>query len=61
MSTSTPLFVPLEVYLRTSYRPDRDWIDGEAKERNIGEQSLESRSSSVTYSGCTRTTGSSAR
>jgi Uma2 family endonuclease len=29
--------VPLEVYLETSYRPDRDWIDGELKERNMGE------------------------
>ena len=38
MSTSTPVFVPLEVYLRTSYRPDRDWIDGETKERHMGEQ-----------------------
>ena len=38
MATSTPPFVPLEEYLRTSYRPDRDWIDGETKERNMGEQ-----------------------
>lgn len=35
MATST--LVPLEVYLDTSYRPDRDWIDGEVKERNAGE------------------------
>jgi Uma2 family endonuclease len=39
MATSTPIFVPLEEYLRTSYRPDGDWIDGETKERNRGEQS----------------------
>jgi Uma2 family endonuclease len=39
MATSTPAFVSLEEYLRTSYRPDRDWIDGETKERNMGEQS----------------------
>src|ERR1700692_2773359 len=26
--------VPLSEYLRTSYRPDRDWIDGEVRERN---------------------------
>jgi Uma2 family endonuclease len=38
MATSTPVFVPLEEYLRTTYRPDRDWIDGETKERNLGEQ-----------------------
>lgn len=29
--------VSLEEYLKTSYRPDRDWIDGEVKERNMGE------------------------
>jgi len=39
MATSTPAFVSLEEYLRTTYRPDRDWIDGETKERNMGEQS----------------------
>jgi Uma2 family endonuclease len=38
MATSTPVIVPLEEYLSTSYRPDRDWIDGETKERNMGEQ-----------------------
>ena len=38
MATSSPVIVPLEEYLRTSYRPDRDWIDGETKERNMGEQ-----------------------
>lgn len=30
--------VPLSEYLRTIYRPDCDWIDGEVRERNIGEQ-----------------------
>lgn len=29
--------VPLREYLQTTYRPDRDWIDGEVKERNMGE------------------------
>ena len=29
--------VPLSEYLQTTYRPDRDWIDGELKERNLGE------------------------
>jgi Uma2 family endonuclease len=38
MATSTPVLVPLEEYLSTSYRPDRDWIDGETRERNMGEQ-----------------------
>jgi Uma2 family endonuclease len=38
MATSTNgIIVPLEVYLKTSYRPDCDWIDGEVRERNIGE------------------------
>jgi Uma2 family endonuclease len=33
-----PVMVPLETYLDTVYRPDCDWIDGEVKERNMGEQ-----------------------
>ncbi len=36
MATST--VVPLGEYLRTSYRPDCDWIDGEVRERNMGER-----------------------
>jgi Uma2 family endonuclease len=39
MATATPVYVPLEEYLHTSYHPDRDWINGETKERNLGEQS----------------------
>jgi Uma2 family endonuclease len=39
MATSAPVLVPLEQYLNTTYRPDRDWIDGAVKERNMGEQS----------------------
>lgn len=35
MATST--FVTLSEYLRTSYHPDCDWIDGEVRERNMGE------------------------
>jgi Uma2 family endonuclease len=27
----------LEEYLRTSYHPDRDYVDGEVHERNLGE------------------------
>ncbi len=30
--------VPLSEYLRTTYRPDCDWINGEVRERNMGEQ-----------------------
>ena len=35
MATST--LVPLNEYLQTSYSPDCDWIDGEVRERNMGE------------------------
>src|SRR5258708_32233785 len=30
--------VPVEEYLRTAYRPDCDYVDGEGLERNVGEQ-----------------------
>ena len=30
--------VSVDEYLNTTYRPDRDYIDGELKERNVGEQ-----------------------
>jgi Uma2 family endonuclease len=29
--------IPVSEYLSTSYRPDRDYIDGEIQERNLGE------------------------
>jgi Uma2 family endonuclease len=29
--------VSLDEYLRTSYHPDRDYVDGEVQERNLGE------------------------
>jgi Uma2 family endonuclease len=35
MSTST--LISLAEYLSTSYRPDCDYVDGEARERNVGE------------------------
>ena len=35
---ATPVLIPVEEYLRTTYRPDRDYIDGEVKERNVGER-----------------------
>ena len=31
--------IPVEEYLHTSYRPDCDYVDGEVKERNVGELS----------------------
>jgi Uma2 family endonuclease len=35
MATTT--LVPFEEYLRTSYRPDCEWVDGEVRERYVGE------------------------
>jgi Uma2 family endonuclease len=29
--------IPVEEYLRTTYRPDMEYVDGELKERNVGE------------------------
>jgi Uma2 family endonuclease len=37
MSSST--LIPVSEYLSTSYRPDRDYIDGVVLERNVGEKS----------------------
>jgi len=37
MTTST--LVPLEEYLHTSYEPDCEWVDGELRERSVGEGS----------------------
>ena len=34
---ATTTFVPVDVYLNTSYRPDCDYVDGEVRERNVGE------------------------
>ena len=36
MATATQL-IPIEEYLRTSYHPDCDYVDGELQERNLGE------------------------
>jgi len=30
-------FVPVEEYLRTSYEPDIDYVDGHLEDRNVGE------------------------
>jgi Uma2 family endonuclease len=34
----TAALVPVEEYLRTSYDPDCDYVDGEVVERNLGER-----------------------
>ena len=36
MSSAT--LVSVQEYLATSFRPDRDYVDGELQERNLGEQ-----------------------
>lgn len=35
---TTPVLISVEEYLTTTYRPDRDYIDGEVLERNMGEK-----------------------
>ena len=35
MATTTA--IPVEEYLRTTYHPDMEYVDGELKERNVGE------------------------
>jgi Uma2 family endonuclease len=37
MATATTL-ISIDEYLRTSYHPDRDYVDGETQERNLGER-----------------------
>ncbi|MGI8744486.1 MAG: Uma2 family endonuclease [Bryobacteraceae bacterium] len=34
---STVTLIPISEYLSTSYRPDVDYVDGQIKERNLGE------------------------
>jgi Uma2 family endonuclease len=34
---TTPSLLPIEEYLRTSYHPDADYVDGEIEKRNLGE------------------------
>ena len=35
---ATAVHIPVSEYLRTVYRPDCDYVDGEVLERNLGEQ-----------------------
>lgn len=35
---TTPTLVPLSEYLSTTYHPDRDFLEGELLDRNMGEQ-----------------------
>jgi Uma2 family endonuclease len=34
---TTPSLLSIEEYMRTSYHPDADYVDGEIEERNLGE------------------------
>ena len=34
---ATNVLIPVSEYLRTSYSPDCDYVDGEVQERNLGE------------------------
>ena len=34
----TTVYIPVKEYLSTSYRPDCDYVDGEVRERNLGEE-----------------------
>ena len=36
---ASAIHIPLSEYLETSYRPDREYIDGEVRERNVGKWS----------------------
>jgi Uma2 family endonuclease len=36
MATAT--FIPVETYLRSSYEPDAEYVDGEIEERAVGEE-----------------------
>jgi Uma2 family endonuclease len=36
MATHPVVHITLEEYLATDYRPDREWIEGELRERNVG-------------------------
>lgn len=35
---ATEVLISVDEYLRTSYRPDCDYVDGEVQERNLGEK-----------------------
>jgi len=35
---ASTVLIPVQEYLSTTYRPDVDYIDGELKERNVGER-----------------------
>ncbi len=36
---ATSIHISLSKYLETNYRPDREYVDGEVRERNLGKPS----------------------
>ncbi len=36
-AATQPMYVPLEVYLKSSYEPDAEYVDGVIEERPMGE------------------------
>jgi Uma2 family endonuclease len=43
------MLVPVEEYLRTTYHPDCDYVDGEVLERNVGEHDHSDLQSELVY------------
>ena len=38
MATTTAAYIPVEQYLTSVYRPDREYVDGVVERRNLGER-----------------------
>ena len=45
----SPRRISVDEYLRTSYRPDCDYVDGEVRERNLGEHEHSDLQSELLY------------
>jgi Uma2 family endonuclease len=46
---TTPSLISIEEYLRTSYHPDVDYVDGEIEERNLGQYDHGKIQAFITY------------
>lgn len=46
---ATPTQVPIELYLRTAYEPDAEYVDGEIEERPMGEFSHSTWQMAITF------------
>ena len=49
MAASAHTFVPIELYLRSSYEPDAEYVDGEIEERPMGEYDHASWQEAILY------------